>query len=253
MTDAEFVEAMTDLTGNLYQCAKRIEAVRGGSTAPSVCLSPAEFDRLVALARCGLRLAKDVSDGMDCLPSCNADAHDEICPFAHPEVAWRTLRQQLAGAARLADEVAALVRRGVLDARCPAADALLDYREPPATPRADRLASLDIQLADAEARVDALTLQLNSAGADQMLGMHAVQSAGGGVMADPRLCSTCRLGPAFRLDLVLVRGRRYRCPDCGAAWRLVTVCFRSRHERVGPAGTYRPCALPEFLREAPRG
>ena len=153
MTDAEFVEAMTDLTGNLYQCAKRIEAVRGGSTAPSVCLSPAEFDRLVALARCGLRLAKDVSDGMDCLPSCNADAHDEICPFAHPEVAWRTLRQQLAGAARLADEVAALVRRGVLDARCPAADALLDYREPPATPRADRLASLDTQLADVGARL----------------------------------------------------------------------------------------------------
>ena len=84
MTDAEFVEAMVFLTGN--------------TTAPSVLLSPTEFDRLVALAQCGLRLAKDVSDGMDCLPSCNADAHDEICPFAHSEVAWRTLRQQLADA-----------------------------------------------------------------------------------------------------------------------------------------------------------
>src|SRR3990167_10397772 len=82
VTDAEFVEAMVFLTGN--------------TTAPSVLLSPTEFDRLEALAQCGLQLAKDVSDGMDCLPSCNADAHDEICPFAHSEVAWRTLRQQLA-------------------------------------------------------------------------------------------------------------------------------------------------------------
>jgi len=70
-----------------------------------------------------------------------------------------------------------------------------------------------------------------------------------------RLCAECRLGPAFRLDLVLVRGRRYRCPDCGAPWRLVTVLFRSRHERVGPAGTYRPCAsaAEARLRKTPRG
>jgi hypothetical protein len=44
---------------------------------------------------------------------------------------------------RLADEVAALVRRRVIDSRSPAADALLDYREPPSTPRADRLAALE--------------------------------------------------------------------------------------------------------------
>lgn len=43
----------------------------------------------------------------------------------------------------LADEVAALVLRGVLDSRSPAADALLDYRTPPASPRADRLAVTD--------------------------------------------------------------------------------------------------------------
>lgn len=43
----------------------------------------------------------------------------------------------------LADEVAALVRRGVLDSRSPAADALLDYRDPPSSPRADRLAEYD--------------------------------------------------------------------------------------------------------------
>lgn len=43
----------------------------------------------------------------------------------------------------LADEVAVLVRRQVIDSRSPAADALLDYREPPSSPRADRLALLD--------------------------------------------------------------------------------------------------------------
>lgn len=41
---------------------------------------------------------------------------------------------------RLADEVAALVRRKVIDSRSPAADALLDFRDPPSTPRADALA-----------------------------------------------------------------------------------------------------------------
>jgi len=42
----------------------------------------------------------------------------------------------------LADEVAVLVKRGVIDSRSPAADALLDYRNPPSSPRADRLAAL---------------------------------------------------------------------------------------------------------------
>jgi hypothetical protein len=50
------------------------------------------------------------------------------------------------GADRLADEVAVLVRRRVIDARSPAADALLDYRNPPSTPRADRLADLEDRL-----------------------------------------------------------------------------------------------------------
>ena len=46
-------------------------------------------------------------------------------------------------AERLADEVAVLVRRGVLDSRSPAADALLDFRDPPSSPRADRLSELE--------------------------------------------------------------------------------------------------------------
>lgn len=47
------------------------------------------------------------------------------------------------GADRLADEVAVLVTRGVLDSRSAVADALLDYREKPRTERSDRLAALE--------------------------------------------------------------------------------------------------------------
>lgn len=61
------------------------------------------------------------------------------------------------GADRLADEVAVLVRRGTIDARSPAGDALLDYRDPPSTPRADRLASLESALEEARAEVERLT------------------------------------------------------------------------------------------------
>ncbi len=43
----------------------------------------------------------------------------------------------------LADEVDALVRRRVIDSRSPAADALLDYRNPPMSPRSDRLVAMD--------------------------------------------------------------------------------------------------------------
>ncbi len=55
----------------------------------------------------------------------------------------RRLDARVGDAARLADEVSVLVRRGVLDSRSPTADALLDFREPPSTPRADRLALLE--------------------------------------------------------------------------------------------------------------
>ena len=46
----------------------------------------------------------------------------------------------------LADEVAALITRRVLDPRSAAGDALLDYRDPPRTPRSDRLAELERDL-----------------------------------------------------------------------------------------------------------
>lgn len=53
------------------------------------------------------------------------------------------LRNTKRDADRLADEVAVLVRRDVIGSRSPAADALLDYRDPPSSERADRLAHLE--------------------------------------------------------------------------------------------------------------
>lgn len=44
---------------------------------------------------------------------------------------------------RMADEIAFLVQRKVISSRCPAADALLDYRDPPQSPRSDRLLELE--------------------------------------------------------------------------------------------------------------
>ncbi len=43
----------------------------------------------------------------------------------------------------LADEVSVLIERKVVDTRSPAADALLDYRDPPTSPRADRIVELE--------------------------------------------------------------------------------------------------------------
>jgi hypothetical protein len=43
----------------------------------------------------------------------------------------------------MADAVDVLVRTKVIDARSPAADALIDYRNPPTTPRSDRILDLE--------------------------------------------------------------------------------------------------------------
>jgi hypothetical protein len=39
---------------------------------------------------------KDVSDDMECLPSCDSVAHDELCPKTNTVVAWRQLRDEIA-------------------------------------------------------------------------------------------------------------------------------------------------------------
>lgn len=68
---------------------------------------------------------------------------------------WEAQRLRRDGG-RLADEVAALVRRRAVDSRSPVADALLDYRDPPSTPRADRLAAAERRAEFAEAEAAAI-------------------------------------------------------------------------------------------------
>mgnify|MGYP001562521351 CR=1 FL=1 len=51
--------------------------------------------------------------------------------------------QRLLAADRVADEVAALVVNRIIDSRSAAADALLDYRDPPRSPRSDRLGEIE--------------------------------------------------------------------------------------------------------------
>jgi len=69
--------------------------------------------------------------------------------------AWRQCAE------RLADEVDVLVRRKTIDTRSPAADALLDYREPPSTPRSERLATMESALAMATARAEAAEKEID--------------------------------------------------------------------------------------------
>lgn len=40
------------------------------------------------------QLLKDTTDGMECLESCDSYGHDDLCPVAHPEIAWRKLREE---------------------------------------------------------------------------------------------------------------------------------------------------------------
>jgi hypothetical protein len=58
----------------------------------------------------------------------------------HSKCPLRTFDQIAAD--RMADEIALLVRRKEIDARSPAADALLDYREPSTSERSDRMLEL---------------------------------------------------------------------------------------------------------------
>lgn len=56
----------------------------------------------------------------------------------------------------LADEVDILVRKKVISSRSPAADALLDYRNPPSSPRSDRMLDLERDLARAHSAIAVL-------------------------------------------------------------------------------------------------
>ena len=37
----------------------------------------------------------DTSEGFECLPGCNSNGHETMCPVSNPLVAWRLIRSQL--------------------------------------------------------------------------------------------------------------------------------------------------------------
>jgi hypothetical protein len=86
--------------------------------------------------------------------SCTVDkAYDERDALVAENERLRHTREMRDRCADLlADEVAVLVRRDVIDSRSPAADALLDYRDPPSTERADRMAGLERELSRLRAK-----------------------------------------------------------------------------------------------------
>lgn len=66
----------------------------------------------------------------------------------------------------LADEIDVLVRRHVIDARSPAADALLDVRNPPMSPRSDRIVALENELEGLKQQRTELRKTLEAVGDD---------------------------------------------------------------------------------------
>jgi hypothetical protein len=77
-----------------------------------------------------------------------ADVEHRSIDAAQKECA--RLRIRAADADRLADEVDVLIKKKVIDSRSPAADALLDFRDPPRTERSSRLASMEQTIANVQ-------------------------------------------------------------------------------------------------------
>lgn len=99
------------------------------------------------LAVCGYYSPQEVADRLQ-------SALDEIYRLTAQTPVW-----DKRGAERLADEVAALIWRRMINSDSPAADALLDYREPPSSSRSDRLALFD----EVTAERDRLSAELHAA------------------------------------------------------------------------------------------
>lgn len=51
------------------------------------------------------QLIKDTVDGMECLETCNTYGHDERCPIAYPEYAWRILQEEKAELIKILEEI----------------------------------------------------------------------------------------------------------------------------------------------------
>jgi hypothetical protein len=135
-TEHEWIYSDTEAGINPFCCVARDVAAEGEPPTP-VIEAPAfqgqEFEDMkeFLLDACAAEILRLAQENREL----KAQREQVLTPF------------QKIGADRLADEVASLVTRGYLDSRSAAADALLDYREPPRTARSDRLAKLDALLA----------------------------------------------------------------------------------------------------------
>lgn len=130
--------------------------------------------------------------------------------------------------ARLADEVAALVRLKVIDERSPAADALLDWREPPSSPRADRLAVL-------EGEVQRLRAELKSRALDERDGAFIDRAT---KLTEERDDARARVN-----ELLQEQDRRWDCrapeygPPCGACTSCLVREREALEQEVGQLRT----------------
>jgi hypothetical protein len=60
---------------------------------------------LAAMTESRKEFLRDISDDMECLPTCTSDMHDDACPVAFPAQAWRKLREELAAMTAERDEL----------------------------------------------------------------------------------------------------------------------------------------------------
>ncbi len=137
----------------------------------------------------------------------------------------------------LADEVAVLVTKKVIDSRSPAADALLDYRNPPTSSRADALAAERERSGRLEAALRALLAGTNEArealrrdaeylselpanrAAHALDTLFAARDAARVVLSDAALSEAPPAAPAFGAGPAsVIRPLVLVCGTCSAPW-----------------------------------
>lgn len=94
MIDAEPIEASDELLADISKRAKGhgpddwATAVSDRSDLLAHATAVADRDRYKASLDQFLR---DTSEAMSCLPGCDSQAHEELCPVVNPAAAWRML------------------------------------------------------------------------------------------------------------------------------------------------------------------
>lgn len=121
---------------------------------------------------------------------------------------------------RLADEVAVLVRKRVVDQRSPVADALLDFCEPPASERADRLVALERDNVALRARLQALLddpRMCGDAATAARAALEAKEKRSESVLAQGE--DTVRVYEFWKQNPDGSTAYRLECAECGTVFR----------------------------------